>query len=282
MSVIIYGKPVADLILKDLTERTGLLKSKGVMPSAGIIRVGEHTDDIAYEKRIIKLCEKIGIKVEHNIMPENVNQAEFDNELQDMNDDVGVHGILILRPLPRQLDEARICSLIATEKDIDCMNPENLKKLFTGDVSGIAPCTPEAVIETLKYYDYDLEGKHVVIVNRSMVTGKPLLMLFLRENSTVTICHSKTRNLSELTKSADIFVSGIGRARYFGEEYVSETSTVIDIGINFADGKMCGDVDFDAVNNRAEAITPVPGGIGTVTSAILLKHLIKSAENSIK
>lgn len=281
MSIILYGKPVAESIINDLSERTKTLLSKGVQPAVSILRAGARSDDIAYEKRVANLCEKINIKVNIIEMPEDVSQQELEDELAKANEDQDVHGILVFRPLPSQIDENRICSMISPQKDIDCMNSENLKKLFMGDSSGIAPCTPEAVIEILKHYNYKLEGKNVVIVNRSMVIGKPLSMLFLNENSTVTICHSRTVNLKEITKSADIIVSGVGRAKYFGKEYVSENSTVIDVGINFAEGRMCGDLDFDTVNNRVGAITPVPGGVGTVTSAILLKHLLESAENSI-
>ncbi len=281
MSIILYGKPVAESIINDLSERTKTLLDKGIQPAISILRAGSRSDDIAYEKRVAGLCERINIKVNIIEMPEDVSQQKLESELARANEDPDVHGILVFRPLPSQIDENRICSLISPQKDIDCMNSENLKKLFMGDSSGIAPCTPEAVIEILKYYDYQLEGKNAVIVNRSMVIGKPLAMLFLNENSTVTICHSRTVNLNEITKSADIIVSGVGRAKYFGDEYVSENSTVIDVGINFAEGRMCGDLDFDTVHNRVEAITPVPGGVGTVTSAILLKHLLISAENSI-
>lgn len=151
-----------------------------------------------------------------------------------------------------------------------------MKKVFTGDSDGIAPCTPEAVIEILKFYDFDLQGKNVTVVNRSMVLGKPLAMLFLAENATVTICHSKTRDLNEVTKRADIVVTGVGRGKYFGPDYFSKDSIVIDVGINFAGGKLCGDVDFDKVSGQVSAISPVPGGVGTVTSMILLSHVIKA------
>ncbi len=156
------------------------------------------------------------------------------------------------------------------------MSPVNIEKVFTGDSDGIAPCTPEAVIEILKFYDFDLQGKNVTVVNRSMVLGKPLAMLFLAENATVTICHSKTRALNEVTRRADIVVTGVGRGKYFGPDYFTEGSIVVDVGINFADGKLCGDVDFEEVAGHVSAISPVPGGVGTVTSMILLSHVIKA------
>lgn len=280
MTEILYGKPVSEKIKADISARAEALKSENINPKLAILRAGERPDDIAYENRVLKMCDSVGIEAEVCAVPQDISQDEFAAALKKLNDDREIHGILMFRPLPKQLDENEMCSLIAPEKDIDCMNSENLKKLFIGDDSGIAPCTPEAVIEILKHYDYKLQGKNVVIVNRSLVLGKPLSMLFLRENSTVTICHSKTENLPEITKNADILVSGIGRPKFFGAEYVSDKNTVVDVGINFADGKMCGDMDFDAVSENLQAITPVPGGIGTVTSTILLRHLIEAAENS--
>ena len=161
------------------------------------------------------------------------------------------------------------------------MNPENLRKVFTGDASGISPCTPEAVIEILKFYGYPIRGKNVVIVNRSLVLGRPLSMLFLAEDATVTVCHSRTEKLSEITSGADILVSGVGRPEYFGREFVSPDMTVIDVGINFTEKGMCGDMKYDEVRDIVSAISPVPGGIGTITSAILLRHLIESVELGI-
>lgn len=279
MSIILYGKPVSEQIRNDVSERAAAFKSsRGAAPKLAILRAGERPDDLAYEKRVLKMCGDVGIDTEVIAHPADVSHDELKASLAALNEDENIHGILVFRPLPKQIDEAEICSLIAPEKDIDCMNSENLKKIFTGDSSAIAPCTPEAVIEILKYYGYELQGKNVVIVNRSLVLGKPLAMLFLNENSTVTICHSKTEGLADIIKNADIFVSGIGRAKYFDDSYVSEKNTVVDVGINFADGKMCGDMDFDAVSDKVQAVTPVPGGIGTITSAILLRHLVEAAE----
>jgi methylenetetrahydrofolate dehydrogenase (NADP+)/methenyltetrahydrofolate cyclohydrolase len=277
MSITLYGKPVAEAIKADIAKRAADLKDK---PKLAILRAGERPDDTAYEKRVLKICDTVGITAEVHVMPADVSHADFKAELVRADSDRSVHGILVFRPLPKQIDEADICSTISPEKDIDCMNSENLKKIFTGDDTAISPCTPEAVIEILKYYGYELQGKNAVIVNRSLVLGKPLAMLFLRENATVTICHSKTDDLAGIIKNADIFVSGIGKPEFFDDTYVSAKNTVIDVGINFADGKMCGDVRFDAVSDTVQAITPVPGGVGAVTSAILLRHLIEAAENS--
>lgn len=280
MSIILYGKPVSEQIRNDVSERAAAFKSsRGAAPKLAILRAGERPDDLAYEKRVLKMCGDVGIDTEVIAHPADVSHDEFKASLAALNENENIHGILVFRPLPKQINEAEICSTIAPEKDIDCMNSENLKKIFIGDDSAIAPCTPEAVIEILKYYGYEFQGKNVVIVNRSLVLGKPLAMLFLNENSTVTICHSKTEGLADIIKNADIFVSGIGKAKYFDDSYVSEKNTVVDVGINFADGKMCGDVNFDSVSEKVQAVTPVPGGIGTITSAVLLRHLIEAAEN---
>jgi methylenetetrahydrofolate dehydrogenase (NADP+)/methenyltetrahydrofolate cyclohydrolase len=229
---------------------------------------------VAYESRILKNCNELGIEAEVTMVDDNIKMVNFTEALNRLNDDPEIHGILVFRPLPEQLDMEIISRTIRPEKDIDCMSPVNAEKIFTGDPVGIPPCTPEAVIEILKYYGYDLAGKNVVIVNRSMVLGRPLSMLFLAENATVTICHSKTRELPKVAAGADIVVTGAGKAKFFGKEYFSEDSVVIDVGINMDNGNLCGDVDFDAVSESVAAITPVPGGVGTVTSMLLLSHVI--------
>ena len=282
MAEILKGKPVADAIKADVAERADHLISEGILPTLAILRAGECEDDIAYERRIIKNCEQVHIRVKAETFPEDVSRDVFLQTLQRFSDDSEIHGILVLRPLPEQIDNEEAGRIIRPKKDVDCMNPENLRKVFMGDASAVAPCTPEAVIEILKHYGYTLQGKNVVIANRSLVLGKPLSMLFLDENATVTVCHSRTEELAKIASKADIFVSGIGRPRYFGKEYVSQNTTVIDVGINFAeDGSMCGDMKYDEIVDIVPAITPVPGGIGTVTSSILLRHLIESAELSI-
>lgn len=275
--MLLKGKPVADQIRDNIQSVVETCRKNGDrLPKLAILRVGERADDIAYEERVLKNCQAVGIESEVRAVDNNINMVNFMEVLEDLNQDPNIHGILIFRPLPSQLDAEAISRAIRPEKDIDCMNPINIQKVFLGDRSGIAPCTPEAVIEILKYYGYELTGKHVVIVNRSLVLGKPLSMLFLAENSTVTVCHSKTKNLPALAASADIVVTGIGKAKAFDLNYFTEQSVVIDVGINFEDGKLCGDVDFESVSEHVAAITPVPGGVGTVTSMILLNHVIKA------
>ena len=279
MKKYLKGKPVADAIKADVSARAASLKEKGVTPVLAVVRVGARLDDISYERRVLKNCDAVGITPKVEVLDENATQQEVEECVRSLSNDDKVHGILVFQPLPRHIDQSAIANVISPQKDIDCMNPENLKKVFLGDESAVKPCTPEAVIEVLKYYGFELSGANVVIVNRSLVVGKPLSMLFLNENSTVTICHSRTKNLPEITKKADIVVSGIGKPSFFGSNYFTKDSIIIDVGINFDEnGKMCGDVDCAQVENMAAAITPVPGGVGSVTSAILLRHLIESAQ----
>ena len=282
MTEILKGKPVSDAVKADVADRALKLKKEGISPLLVIVRAGEREDDIAYEKRVIRKCSEVHIGVKTAVFPQDVQHDVFLQALRDFSEDPEVHGILVLRPLPEQISDREAGAAIDSVKDIDCMNPENLKKIFIGDTSAVPPCTPEAVIETLKFYGYEIRGKNVVIVNRSLVLGKPLSMLFLNEHATVTVCHSRTEHLPEITSKADILVAGVGRTEYFGAEYVSPDMTVIDVGINFTEEGMCGDMDFRSVKDSVSAITPVPGGIGTVTSAILLRHLVESAELCIK
>lgn len=275
--MLLKGKPVADKMKDDIIVAVEACKKAGeVLPKIAILRVGQREDDIAYEARVLKNCQAVGIEAEVVEVDHNIDMENFTAVLHGLNEDVNTHGILIFRPLPSQLDTDKISRAIKPEKDIDCMSPVNTEKVFTGDTSGIAPCTPEAVIEILKFYGYELQGKNVTIVNRSMVLGKPLAMLFLNENATVTICHSKTTNLKEVTAKADIVVTGVGRGKFFGKGDFSKDGVVIDVGINFIDGSLCGDVDSEQVSDEVAAITPVPGGVGTVTSMILLAHVIKA------
>lgn len=276
--MLLKGKPVADKIKSEILNAVKECRNSGrSLPKLAILRVGNRPDDISYESRVLKNCAELGIEVEVNAVDCDIDMANFMGVLARLNEDDKTHGILIFRPLPDHLDSDLISRTIKPEKDIDCMSPVNTEKVFVGDRSGISPCTPEAVIEILKYYQYELSGKNVAIVNRSMVLGKPLAMLFLNENSTVTICHSKTKDLPAAASKADIVVTGAGKAKLFGKEYFTKDSVIVDVGINLdSENKLCGDVDFEEVSETAAAISPVPGGVGTVTSMILLSHVIKA------
>lgn len=278
MEKILRGKPVVEALKEQIKEKVELYHKKNIFPTVGIIRVGNRDDDLAYERRVIKNCEQLDIKVEVFEMDENISMNDFAKEVKNIDGNKNIHGILLFRPLPKQLDNKEVQNLICSEKDIDCMHPENLRKVFEGEDDGHFPCTPEAVVEILKYYNIPIEGSNIAIVNRSMVLGKPLSMMLVKENATVTICHSKTARIPSITKKADIVITGVGRPNFFTSEYFSDKSIVIDVGINYFNDKMCGDVDFEQAENLVQAITPVPGGVGTVTSTILLKHVIDAIE----
>ncbi len=279
MSILLKGKPVADNISEGLIKEVEALKEKGVTPKLAIIRVGARGDDLAYEKGALFRCSKVGLDAEVKELPEDITQEAFIEELRKVNKDTSVNGILVFRPLPKQLKEDVIKYEIAPEKDIDCFSPINAAKLLEGDETGFPPCTPMAVIEILKHYEIPMEGKKAVVLGRSMVVGKPAALLLLKENATVTICHSRTKELSNVTKEGDILVAAIGKDRFVKEDFVKDGAVVIDVGINVdEEGNMHGDVDFDTCQEKAGMITPVPAGVGSVTTSILAKHVIKACK----
>lgn len=272
------GMPAAKAILAELQQRVVRLSEKGVIPKLSVVRVGAREDDLSYERGIYKRFESAGAKVETIELPLTVTQEELESVIKLLNDDAAVHGVLLFRPLPKTLDEVRIKSLLAEEKDVDCLTSSNDAHLFAGDKKGYPPCTPQAVMEILDYYNIDLTGKKVTVVGRSMVVGKPVAMLLLSKNATVTICHTKTQNLQEECKNADIIVACAGVPKMITSDFVREGQVVIDVGIHVVEDKLCGDVDYDSVSEIVDAITPVPGGVGSVTTTVLLKHTIMSAE----
>jgi len=281
MAVILKGKPVADAIKDNLIKDIEKLKEKGITPTLAIVRVGNRTDDVSYENSILKRCSTMGIETRLFTLDQDITMGEFTNVLDDINIDKNIQGVLTFRPFPKHINAEVINAYISTNKDIDCMNPENLEKIFEGKMNGVMPCTPEAVMEILKFYGYELEGKNVAVINRSMVVGKPLTMMLLAENATVTICHSKSKNLAEIASKADIVITAIGRANMLDNSYFNSDSIVIDVSINDAgEGKICGDVNFDLVKENVAAITPVPGGVGSVTTNLLLKHLVEACKHN--
>ena len=280
MADVLKGNVVANKIKEKMAEDIEQLAKENKVPTLGIVRLGNNPGDISYEKSIIKNCDKIGIKSEVFERDENINTDELIQLIEELNQDNNISGILVFRPLPKHIDEEIIRNTVSPLKDVDCMNPRNLEKIFEGDMTGFAPCTPKAAMEVLKYYDIPLEGKNVVVVNRSMVVGKPLVMMLLEENATVTICHSRTQNLNEITKNADIVIVALGRAKFFDESYFHKDSIVIDVGVSLdSDGKLSGDADYDAVLPLVDKITPVPGGVGSVTTSILLSQVVLACKN---
>lgn len=276
---IIKGKPVADKISEILINDVKNLKIKGIYLKLTIVRVGSRGDDLAYERGALKRCQTIDIETEVLELDENITQEDYINEIKRLNNDESVHGILCFRPLPKHLNEDEIKYVISPEKDVDSFSPINTAKVMEGDTTGFPPCTPTAVVEILKHYDVNLSGAKVVVLGRSMVVGKPAAMLLLNENATVTVCHSRTKDLQNITSDADILVAAVGRAKMVKSEFVKEGAVVVDVGINVDEsGKLCGDVDTDDVLNKVSMITPVPAGVGSVTTSILAKHVVKACK----
>lgn len=271
---VLKGKPVADAICVEITEKTESLKAEGKTLTLAIVRVGTKPDDIYYEAGATKRMKSVGIDVKNVILDENISEEELIDEIEKLNADNGITGVLLLMPLPKHINGDRVKNVLLPEKDIDGLTNVNMAKLYAGDKTGFAPCTPSAVMELLHFYGIDVAGKNVVIVGRSLVVGKPLAMLMLGENATVTVCHSRSKDLKEITKRADILVAAVGRAKMIKKDYVSEGTIVIDVGINNDEnGNMCGDVDYEDIEDTASAATPVPGGIGSITTSILAKHI---------
>ena len=276
---IIKGKPVADRITENLIEETKKLKELDIVPKLAIVRIGENPDDMSYERGAMNRCAKIGIDVQNIVLQGDVSEGEYIEVIKNLNDDKNINGILCLRPLPKNINENKVKSIIDAKKDVDCFNPINSAKLFEGEKDGYAPCTPEAVMKILNHYEVDLSGKKVVVLGRSLIVGKPVSMMLMGENTTVTICHSKTENLAEEAKNADVLVAAIGRAKMVDKSYIKKGATVIDVGINVDEsGNLCGDVDTESAIGIAKMITPVPAGVGSVTTSVLAEHVIKACK----
>jgi len=272
-------REAARSIKEELAKKVQLLAAEGLRPKLGIIRVGARPEDISYEKGIMKNCESIGISCEVTVLSDDISNEDFMKALEAANSDRSINGILVFRPLPAHIDEDRARNMINPAKDIDCMNPYNLAKVFEGDDSGFEPCTPAAVMEIIRFFGINLQGENVAVIGRSMVVGKPLSMMLLKENATVTICHSRTKDIRSIVSRADIVVAALGKARAVGADYIKPGAVVIDVGVNGApEGGICGDVDFEKVKDIASKITPVPGGVGAVTTLMLLKHVVEAAQ----
>ncbi len=283
MSEVLNGRPVVAAIQQGIKLEVQQMKDKGIIPTMGIIRVGNRPEDIAYENSILKHCEGVGVMTELFLLEEDIDMTAFVPFVKEINENSSIHGILLFRPLPPQLDIEVIKHLISPIKDIDCMNPISLGRVFEGMQEGFAPCTPKAVMEILKYYEVPLVGANAVIINSSSVVGRPLGMLMLDQKATITLCHSKTRNLSDVAANADIVVTAVGKPQFFGLEYFNENAIVIDVGINECeDGGICGDVNYDQVSQKVRGLSPVPGGVGAVTTSILVRHVIEACKKQFK
>lgn len=273
---LIKGAPVSAKIKEEVGAM--LEKINGPAPKLAIVRVGENPEDMSYERGAVKKMDAFGLRSQCYTFPADITDEDFKKEFTAINADTDVSGILLLRPLPKQICEKDIEAMIDPQKDLDGISPVNIAKVFSGDPTGFAPCTPEAVIEVLKAYNSPMEGKRAVIVGRSMVVGRPLSMLLLKENATVTICHTRTKDLPGTCQQAEILVAAAGKAKMLDDSYVGENTTVIDVGINVDEnGKLCGDAAADTLEEKSGKLTPVPGGVGAVTTAVLAKHLVQAA-----
>ena len=275
---LLTGKEVAQKMDQDIQAEVQALKGKGVNPALKIMIVGDAPDSLAYANSAKKMAEKNGIACDIEQLPGTTSQDEFVKVLKARNADKAIHGIIVMRPFPKQISEEVVKHILAPEKDIDCFNPVNAGKVMAGDKTGFPPATPQAVMEMLRFYNIPMTGMEAVVIGRSMVVGKPQAMLLLGENATVTVCHSKTKDLPGVCRRADILVAAIGKARMITPNYIKPGATVMDVGINVENDKLFGDVDTEPAKEVAGAITPVPGGVGTVTTRVLLKHVVKAAK----
>ena len=288
MAKKLLGKEVNEALVASLQTRTAALREKGVVPTLGIIRLGENPSDLSYEKGATKRAEEVGVAVKNYILPENATKEELLAVIGQVNADASVHGVLMFRPLPKHLkaDQDEICNRLDPKKDVDSMTHMSNAGVFEGQDLGYAPCTPAACMEILDYYGIDCKGKNAVVIGRSLVVGKPAAMMLMAKNATVTICHTRTVNTAEICRNADIIVTAAGVLNSLTKDFVREGQIVIDVSMNWnpekitskGKGGMSGDCIFDEVEPIVEAITPVPGGVGAVTTSVLMKHVVEAAE----
>ena len=279
MAVVIDGKSLAKKIREGLKDDVAKLKKKGIIPKLAVIMVGDDKASKVYVKNKSKACEDVGIEYEEILLDESTTMDKLLKIIDKLNERSDINGILLQSPIPKGLDIQKAFNRIKEEKDVDGFNPINAGKLSTGQDCFI-PCTPLGIIKMLEKYNIEIAGKNAVVIGRSNIVGKPLIQCFLNKNATVTICHSKTDDIKEHTKDADIVVVAIGKPKFLKENMVKKNSVIIDVGINRDDnGKIIGDVDFENVSKKSSYITPVPGGVGPMTIAMLMNNVIKAAEN---
>ena len=277
------GAPVAQAMTERLALRADQLRGLGIIPTLAIVRVGERPEDLSYERGALRRCEKVGIAVKQFTLPKESSHGDLLAVIQQINTDREIHGCLLFRPLPPQMDEGAICAALDPAKDVDGITAGSLASVFTGGGAGYPPCTAQACMEILDHYGCDLTGKRAVVVGRSLVVGRPLSMLLLRKNATVTLCHSRTADLAAECRRAEVLIAAAGRANMIGRDHLAPGQLVLDVGINVdEDGSLVGDVDFAAADEAAGAITPVPGGVGAVTTSVLAAHVIRAAEKSME
>ena len=278
MAKLLLGKEVNASINEEIKAKVETLKAQNITPTLGIIRIGEREDDIAYERGATKRCETLGVAYEKFLLPADVEEEEVLKTIDQVNKSEKIHGVLLFRPLPKHLNEDKIVNALAVEKDVDGITDLSMAGVFMGKDMGYAPCTPSACMKVLEHYGIDCTGKKVVVIGRSLVVGKPAAMMLLKKNATVTICHTRTKDMPSVVKEADIVIVAAGRAGVVDDTYLRAGQTVIDVGINVnEEGKLCGDVAYAKAEPIVEAITPVPGGVGSVTTSVLVGHVVEAA-----
>ena len=283
MAKILKGAPVVEMLNERMTEDVRSLKEKGIVPTLAIMRVGERPEDLSYEKGATKKAEAVGVAVRHVVLPADITQQALDNEIMKLNGNPEIHGVLMFRPLPEGLDGERARRLLSPEKDIDGCTDGSLAGVFTNSEVGFPPCTAQAALEVLDYYKVPLRGKRAAVVGRSLVVGRCAAMMLMHRDATVSICHTKTEDVASVTSLCDVVITAAGQLHYYGKEYANENQTIIDVGINWdeAKGGISGDVDFGMVEPLVKALTPVPGGVGAVTSCVLISHVVEAAKRAM-
>lgn len=284
MANILKGAPVAAAINEKLTADVAALKERGIVPTLAILRVGEREDDLSYERGAMKRCAAVGVEVKNVVLPADIESDAFFAELDALNHDDAVHGILLFRPLPKHLDGERARQMIVPEKDVDGCTDGSLAGVFTNTKLGFPPCTAQAAMEILDYYGVSCTGKRAVVIGRSLVVGRPAAMMLMHKNATVTVCHTRSVDIPSVAREADILIVCAGQRESVGAEYVRAGQTVIDVGIHFNEEtqKLCGDVKFAEAEPVVEAITPVPGGVGSVTTCVLVSHVVEAAKRTVQ
>ena len=276
---ILKGAPVAAAMNETMKADTAALKEKGIVPTLAVLRVGARADDLSYERGAMKRAAAVGIEVRNVVLPEDVDSDTFFRTLEELNEDASVHGILMFRPLPKHLDGEKARQMLVPSKDVDGCTDGSLAGVFTNTPLGFAPCTAQAAMEILHYYGIPVSGLRAAVIGRSLVIGRPVAMMLMHENATVTVCHTRTKDVPAVTREADLVIAASGQMESVGREYLREGQIVIDVGIGWNEEKqkLCGDVRFEEAEGLVSALTPVPGGVGSVTTAVLCRHVVDAA-----
>jgi methylenetetrahydrofolate dehydrogenase (NADP+)/methenyltetrahydrofolate cyclohydrolase len=282
IATLLKGSEVIAKLNVAIEEEVKSLRAQNILPKLAIVRVGEREDDIAYQRGATKRCTSLGVEVESLVLPEAVTQEEMLRTLDALNEDASVHGVLLFRPLPRHIDDKVVRNRLLPAKDVDGITDTSIAGVFTGVANaGFPPCTPQGCVKILDHYGVDLKGKRVVVVGRSLVVGRPVAMMLLSKNATVTVCHSGTQNMPALCREAEVLVVAVGKAKMIDKDYLSPGQIVVDVGFNEDEGgAFCGDVNFADAEKIVDAITPVPGGVGSVTTTMLAEHVVEAAKRA--